>query len=132
MAQVFKVGDRIRNKGLGSGVNAHKMGTVTFVTEFSPRPTYGITYDDGNKGEGEAEYYELINKKGIMKTLSLMMKRLLDSDTQTLVKAGYITSDLELTEYGEDALITILFLMNKAELVKMAQAELDDSAKEKK
>ena len=61
-----------------------------------------------------------------MNKLNPMMKRLLDKDTRTLYKAGYINRDLELTENGRNALDTILFTANKAELVKMAQEELDE------
>ena len=61
-----------------------------------------------------------------MNKLKPMTKRLLDKDTQTLCKAGYINGDLELTENGRNALNTILFTANKAELVKMAQEELDE------
>ena len=61
-----------------------------------------------------------------MNKLNPMTKRLLDKDTQTLCKAGYINGDLELTENGRNALDTIIFTANKAELVKMAQEELDE------
>ena len=61
-----------------------------------------------------------------MNKLKPMTKRLLDKDTQTLCKAGYINGDLELTENGRNALDTIIFTANKAELVKMAQEELDE------
>lgn len=64
-------------------------------------------------------------KRTIMKTLNTMMKKLLDADTQTLVKAGYINGDLELTSEGRAALNTIVFQANKKELVAMAQEELD-------
>lgn len=55
-----------------------------------------------------------------MKKLNAMMKKLLDADTQKLVKAGFINGDLELTQQGKDALWSILFAANKAELVKLA------------
>ena len=61
-----------------------------------------------------------------MNKLKPMMKRLLDKDTRMLYKAGYINGDLELTENGRNALDTIIFTANKAELVKMAQEELDE------
>ena len=54
------------------------------------------------------------------------MKKLLDSDTQTLVKAGYIDGDLNLTDEGREALHSELFTANKAALVKSAQAKLDE------
>lgn len=55
-----------------------------------------------------------------------MMKKLLDADTRTLVKAGYLDGDLDFTHEGFNALKTILFMENKAELLKMAQEELDE------
>jgi hypothetical protein len=66
-------------------------------------------------------------KKPIMSRLNNMMKRLLDSDTQTLVKAGYINGDLELTDKGQEALDSVLFAANKAELVTLAQADLNEN-----
>ncbi len=71
-------------------------------------------------------------EKGFMKKLNTMMRKLLDVDTQTLVKAGYLNGDLELTEEGKEALFGILFVANKAELVASAQAVLDEEAKENK
>lgn len=68
-------------------------------------------------------------KKPFMKTISNMMKKLLDADTQALVKAGYINGDLELTTEGGQALQMISFIANKAELVKMAQEKIIEEAK---
>lgn len=65
-----------------------------------------------------------VNTKN-MSTIGNMMKRLLDADTQTLVKAGYINGDLELTEAGKKALWAISFTANKAALVAEAQEALD-------
>lgn len=64
-------------------------------------------------------------KTNKMTTIGNMMKRLLDADTQTLVKAGYINGDLELTEAGKKALWAITFTLNKDALVKEAQEVLD-------
>lgn len=70
-------------------------------------------------------------KKTIMTTLNTMMKKLLDADTQTLVKAGYINGDLELTTEGKQALIEIIFDLNKSALVAVAQAKLDEAKADK-
>ena len=64
-----------------------------------------------------------------MKTLNTMMKKLLDSDTQALVKAGYINGDLELTAEGRDELMAISFDANKAALVAAAQAKIAEDTK---
>lgn len=69
---------------------------------------------------------ETINKTTTMKTLNTMMKKLLDKPTQTLVKADFINGDLELTEEGDAALMTLLFADKKDELVKMAEEKLKE------
>lgn len=69
--------------------------------------------------------YEPI-KKPLMKTVSNMMKKLLDKNTQTLVKAGYINGDLELTSEGTRALMELLFTQNTDALVASAQAKIDE------
>lgn len=68
-------------------------------------------------------------KKPFMKKLGTMMKKLLDADTQELVKAQYINGDLELTAVGKDALWTIIFSANKQALVDMAKEENVESEK---
>lgn len=60
-------------------------------------------------------------KKSLMTTINTMMKKLLDGDTQKLLKAGLINGDLEVTEKGKSELITHLFLANKADMVKVAE-----------
>lgn len=70
-----------------------------------------------------------ITTKKLMTKLTTMMKKLLDSDTQTLVKAGYINGDLEPTDTGNSALMTILFLANKPALVADAQTVIDAETK---
>ena len=68
------------------------------------------------------------NKNKINKIMKItnIVKQLLDSDTRKLVKAGLINGDLALTEEGVSELLGIIFLANKAELVKVAEEKLDD------
>lgn len=66
-----------------------------------------------------------------MTKVSNMMKKLLDSDTQELVKAGYINGDLDMTEEGKNALIAELFVANKSALVESAKAKNDEESKNK-
>lgn len=130
----FKVGDRMVNTGdrhvcekcaRFRGSNAGKHGEVAIVNPFDPEERYyHIKYDDGSTGQGGDCAYELENKKTIMQKVSLMMKKLLSKDIQTLVKAGYINGDLDLTERGKDVLLAQLFESNRAELVKSAEEEL--------
>lgn len=60
-------------------------------------------------------------KKTFMQKVSIMMKKLLDSDTQELVKAGFLNGDLMPTEEGGVELDAILFIANKAALVERAK-----------
>ena len=73
--------------------------------------------------------YSIENKftnKIIMKITNLV-KKLLDKKTRDLIEAGYIDGDLELTEEGKEALLSILFIEKKEELVKMAQDEIKNN-----
>lgn len=72
-----------------------------------------------------------LTKKTFMSRLSIMMKKLLDADTKKLVEAGFINGDLNLTEEGRVQLQTILFMANKAELVKNAEEVIAEAEKEK-
>lgn len=58
------------------------------------------------------------------------MKRLLNKEIQTLVKAGFINGDLELTSSGQKALSACLFDQFKDKLVEEAQEILDEQEKE--
>ena len=67
------------------------------------------------------------NKQRTIKMrVSIMMKKLLDKDARTLIKAGYIDGDLELTEKGREANDALDFERNKVELVRLANEDLED------
>ena len=63
-------------------------------------------------------------------SLSAIAKRVLDSDLNTLVKAGLLTNELELTEAGRRELFAIMFEESKDELVEVAKKVLENRAKE--
>lgn len=102
---------------------------------------YQVEYpDDSRLGYGNFEDYELhtgenveVNKpkKTIMNKVSIMMKKLLDADTQELVKAGLINGDLMPTYDGISELNAILFIANKAALVERAH-EINAEAEKNK
>lgn len=70
-------------------------------------------------------------KKTIMNTVTTMMKKMLDGDTQALVKAGYVNGGLELTPEGKIALVEILFTEYKTELVASAKEVIKEAEKNK-
>ena len=69
------------------------------------------------------------SKKEKNMNLGNIAKRLLDADTKTLIKAGFLDTNLDITDSGRRALWGILFETHKAAFVAEAQAKLDDEAK---
>lgn len=75
--------------------------------------------------------FQVENKpKSKLMKLTNLVKKLVDSDTQALIKAGYLNGDLELTSEGRKELETILFLANKPALVEAAKEAIADKEKE--
>lgn len=62
-------------------------------------------------------------EKTTMKTLKTLAKKLLDRNTRLLMEMEYINGDLERTSKGTEALLDILFLERKEDLVKLAKKE---------
>lgn len=67
-----------------------------------------------------------------MTMFSNIAKRLLDSKTKTLIKAGFLSSDLKLTVGGEEALLASLLSQNMDDLVKQAEEKIAEEKDEKK
>lgn len=102
-------------------------------------PYYEVTSDLYSPGKvsltrDECDLGEIIKpkKKSMLFTLNTMMKKLLDADTQKLVKAGYINGDLELTCKGSDALREIAFDKYREDLVKKAEEVIAEAEKSEK
>lgn len=70
-------------------------------------------------------------KKKVMATLSNIAKKILDPDLRALVEVGYLDSELELTDEGEEAVLELMFFANKEELAKQAKKELKERKKDK-
>lgn len=63
----------------------------------------------------------------ITKTMNRIKKALLSKADKTLIEAGYLDSNLDLTSDGKNALQFIEFEANKKALVEMAQADIDEA-----
>lgn len=76
------------------------------------------------------EAYNLFGPKDLLERTMTMFsniaKRLLDSKTKTLIKAGYLSTDLKLTSVGEEALLAGLLAENMEELVKSAEEKIEE------
>lgn len=64
-------------------------------------------------------------------TMNNFFKKLTDKKIQTLVKAGYLNSELKITFKGQNALMDLLFLAHYDELVKLADEEIEETEKKK-
>lgn len=149
--QKYEVGQSVKivsNQTADSQKHDGKVGVITKATKSTweehsqHRKDCGDFYYTIDAGQGE-EYeincwetdIKLINSnnnKTMLKTIGVMMKKLLDADTQKLVKAGFINGDLELTSDGMKALTAVLFDANKAALVAEADIVIaEDAAKNK-
>lgn len=74
---------------------------------------------------------EVVNKRnmGALQKLTILAKTLVDSDLKTLLKAGWLNSSLELTVEGEDAIFAHYLTTHKADLAKLAKAEMKENRK---
>lgn len=152
----FKDGDEVRlikvlNSGGGSDESERKHYThkkhecmyymnvqypliVSVAHEDSELPYHlkqpnGMSIADGaDYGDEELELFSI---KTNMIKLGPMMTRLLDKDVQKLVKVGFINGNLDLTDEGKKALMTILFTKEKAELVKIADEMIAEEKESK-
>lgn len=68
--------------------------------------------------------------KKFMATLKTIASKLLDADIKALVKAGWLDEELELTEDGEQAVLSFILLQNKVELAKEARNKIKDEKDE--
>ena len=133
MAYQFKIGDRVVSAKSCTGAENGQIYTVKKGTNDQKDELVIGSREDGS-GCICYESWDLVeektlqnnNKTNFMQTLKGMMKRLLDSETQTLYKAGLLNGDLQLTDAGKLALLELQFVEKKAELVKMAEEMLKE------
>lgn len=74
---------------------------------------------------------ETMSCKNALRTVSTFAKAHLDKDVIAFIKLGWMTSGLEVTSAGEEALDAFLFDANKSELGKIARAEVKAIKKDK-
>lgn len=100
---------------------------------------YDIYDKNGNKTEScncftedDLEPYPPIgHKKGLMKTLSIMAAKLVDSDVKAFVEAGILDSELTITEVGRDFVLTQVLNDNKTKYATEARKVIAEEKKTK-
>ena len=130
MNREFKEGDKVRATQRCSGSVA---GEIYTVTKHGNLAGTNCNCRAGWELVSPCEEIKLTNKpiKTFMNRVSIMMKKLLDADTQALVKAGLINGDLMLTSDGRDELDAVSFVANKAALVERANEIIAEAEKNK-
>lgn len=136
---MFNVGDKVRRKiGTGDCSTAIEGKTYTVFQHNNGYLAIGENMSSTAVWACNCYYnWELISSpeqnkgKGIIKMLNQMMKKLLDKDTKTLIKADYMNGDLLLTTKGKESLEAILFEANKIELVKQAEETIVEEKENK-
>lgn len=119
----FNVGDKVRIKNSCSGAiagNVYELQWGSTGGKFK-NELWARDKEVRNCGCSCQYNWELVTNKNNMTKLNTMMKRVLDPQMRTLIKAGIINGDLEFTEEGRNTLFAILFAANKEELVKVAK-----------
>ncbi len=96
----------------------------SFKVKFSS-PGYITLIDKQDMGNCERT-----ENPSVLKRVSTLLKKTLDKDTKTLLKAGYLDETLCLTARGQEALDAIAYGVHKAELVASAQEDLDEAKEE--
>lgn len=63
--------------------------------------------------------------------LNAFIKRLVDKETQILIKAGYLNNDLSVTNAGNAELLALFLEANKKAFVESAKAKLEEDKESK-
>lgn len=133
MKRQWQVGERFRVANHVKG-NEDVEGKCATVMWAGKEGHYNILYDGDTETGGwydEGDMELISDRKGIMQTLSAMAKRLLDKDTKTLIKAGYLSTDLSITEKGIKHINAFLFDKFKSDIVKVAEEVIAEEEKDK-
>ena len=69
----------------------------------------------------------IINNIKHMENLTPIQQATMDEDAKKLYKAGFLYSDMNLSDRGNQALVALLFAEKKAELVKLAEERIAES-----
>lgn len=127
--QKFGKGHSAKYFVLESIMNCYK--TPQNMSELSLSATYGTTTDSIQYQGYDSQWNKWTTgtftplqdkpKKTVMKKLNNFLKKLVDADTQELLKAGLLNGDLELTCQGIYELQAIMFFANKDAMVARAK-----------
>jgi len=131
----FKEGDEVRviKQSTDSAANGKKalIGKTYIIKSIGIYSEW--PYSLGNAYGWKDEELELATtKKSKMQKLTPMLRKLLDPSAQKQYKAGFLNGDLELTEKGKTALLTVIYDAHKKELDTLADDVIAEDKEDKK
>lgn len=126
--QSIQVGDLVRRiRGKNKGMRVGDSSEVIEVNE----TTVQLEDYDGNHLISALEVVESNNasctaeaRPKMLKRLNVFIKKYLDPNLQSLLKAGYYNGDLKPTTAGDRALLDMLHMENQEKLAALANAEI--------
>lgn len=139
---MFKIGSKVAT-ATSSYCDRGSKGTI--VTKSDTPKIWGVEFDEIGNGhdlngflnryngwwiyESELVLLEPNKEEQTMNPVSNMAKKFLDADTQSLIEAGYLSSNLELTNAGISVRDEIMFDAAQKELIKAAKAKIAEAKK---
>lgn len=103
---------------------AHEYGTRD-----SQRKLVLITADEDDRNQNATPISTNNPDTTMSQILNPLAEAMLDKDTKNLIKTGYLNSDLSITDKAKNAMWTMALQERKAELAKLANAELEKEEK---
>ena len=144
MSSKFQKGDRVGVISNDEEVARFHDQTGTIVNVVNIEHPFVVEFEDGESENFKSNELELVKavrsqKIGVARKdtmsginkLTILAKSIVDADLRNMIKVGWLDSSLQLTEEGEEAILAHYLSANKADLGKLAEAELKERRKDK-
>jgi hypothetical protein len=132
----YRVGDKVRIVDKDWHWGSLRYGSITTIEKVIDEHGYDIndpaqetTWCAKEKDLASVSHTTVIQRMSTR--LSILAKKLLDSDIKKLVEVGWLSPDLQVTETGMTAAFTHYVLAHKEELAKEARKVLRELEKER-
>ena len=106
-------------------------GQYWYIVDSNSSSLMGVPmiFPGENKQSKRKRHHLSTKKRTLMTKLNAFAKRILDSDTKTLIKAGLMDNDLQLTDLGDEEAFALFVHEKKKELVARAEEIIAESEK---
>lgn len=131
----MQIGDKVK-------IHSKSIGNPDVMNKYDNYIGWVVRFEDGNvvvgrspdseKGNFFLESDLLIIKKTdkFMTKVTKLLRRILSKEDRDMVKAGYLTDKLELTDKGKEALFSLLYVAYKGDLAVLATEDIKEEEEE--